>query len=224
MSEDDEDRDGLAAEYVLGTLDPLERAYVERQAARDAGFAAMIADWQDRLQPLTLLAPAVAPPPDLWRRIDRATTAPAPARRPIWRTLGFWRLSTAGGFALAAVLAVFLVLHPPVSTQAIAALTPVAGGAPVFLAEAASDGTLRLQPVGPVSVAPGRDLELWSLPQGATRTISLGVLPATGRRGRPAVMVAPSSQLLVSLEPQGGSPTGQPTGPVLYGGVLTRVE
>jgi anti-sigma-K factor RskA len=30
--------------------------------------------------------------------------------------------------------------------------------------------------------------------------------------------------LLVSLEPKGGSPTGQPTGPVLYGGWLVTVE
>jgi anti-sigma-K factor RskA len=30
--------------------------------------------------------------------------------------------------------------------------------------------------------------------------------------------------LLVSLEPKGGSPTGQPTGPVLYGGQLTAVD
>jgi anti-sigma-K factor RskA len=31
-------------------------------------------------------------------------------------------------------------------------------------------------------------------------------------------------QLLVSLEPRGGSPTGQPTGPVLYGGTLQEME
>jgi anti-sigma-K factor RskA len=30
--------------------------------------------------------------------------------------------------------------------------------------------------------------------------------------------------LMVSLEPRGGSPTGQPTGPVLYAGRLTGLE
>ena len=34
----------------------------------------------------------------------------------------------------------------------------------------------------------------------------------------------PGTQLLVSLEPRGGSPTGQPTGPVLYGGRLAAVN
>ena len=33
-------------------------------------------------------------------------------------------------------------------------------------------------------------------------------------------MVRPSAALAVSLEPPGGSPTGKPTGPVLYQGRL----
>jgi anti-sigma-K factor RskA len=48
------------------------------------------------------------------------------------------------------------------------------------------------------------------------------VLPAGGH---PIVAdLAADTQLLVNLEPQGGSPTGQPTGPVLYAGRLTRVN
>ena len=60
------------------------------------------------------------------------------------------------------------------------------------------------------------------LPQGETKPRSLGVLPPSG--GSLAAPLAPNTQLLVSLEPKGGSPTGQPTGPVLYGGWLTTME
>jgi anti-sigma-K factor RskA len=42
-----------------------------------------------------------------------------------------------------------------------------------------------------------------------------GAVPGTFARG---------TQLLVSLEPKGGSPTGQPTGPVIYGGKLTALD
>jgi len=69
-----------------------------------------------------------------------------------------------------------------------------------------------------VNVAPAHDLELWALPKGATVPVSLGVLPDRG-----AVIQAraqPDTQLLVSLEPKGGSPSGAPTGPVVYGGRL----
>jgi anti-sigma-K factor RskA len=222
ISGGDEDWDLLAAEYVLGTLDGLERDYIARQAAGNATLALMIADWQTRLEPLIRLTPPVPPPADLWRRIDRATRAAPKSRNRFWQRLGFWRGATVGGFALAAALAVFVVIHPPIVAQSIAALAPLAGGAPVLVAETTSDGKLRLQPLTPLTVAAGRDLELWSLPAGATRPQSLGVLPAAGITL--ASLAEPKTQLLVSLEPQGGSPTGQPTGPVLYGGTLTKIE
>jgi anti-sigma-K factor RskA len=58
---------------------------------------------------------------------------------------------------------------------------------------------------------------------GAKKPISLGVLPAGGERIAASQYTAPGGKLLVSLEPKGGSPTGQPTGPVLYGGTITRL-
>jgi anti-sigma-K factor RskA len=98
----------------------------------------------------------------------------------------------------------------------------MAGGVPVLLATAEPNGVLRIRPDGAIVVPIDHDLELWALGAGETRPRSLGVLPASGTR-----MVAalpPGTQLLVSLEPRGGSPTGQPTGPVLYGGRLTALE
>jgi anti-sigma-K factor RskA len=79
-----------------------------------------------------------------------------------------------------------------------------------------------IQPSGAIAVPSDRDLELWALAKGETRPRSLGVLPASGRRLVAAL--APDTQLLVSLEPRGGSPTGQPTGPVVYGGTITAVN
>lgn len=98
----------------------------------------------------------------------------------------------------------------------VAVLAPPGDG-PVFVAEAAG-GEVRLRPSSgaAVQVAPGRDLELWVLPVGAARPESLGVLPASGRVV--ATRLPPGAQLLVSLEPRGGSPTGQPTGPVVSAG------
>jgi anti-sigma-K factor RskA len=66
----------------------------------------------------------------------------------------------------------------------------------------------------------GRDYELWALPKGGN-PVSLGVLPAAGTSTRPLTAIqkaalANSSQLAVSIEPPGGSPTGQPTGDVVF--------
>ncbi len=223
-----EDRDLLAAEYVLGTLDADEARQAEEMLRGDAAFRESVAAWERRLAPLADLVPSSAPPPDLWARIEAATAAqpglravprlaPAPPSPRPSRQLAAWRVATAAALALAAGIAAFAVLREPPGHMLVAVLAPP-GGTPVFVAETVPGG-LRLRPAGPVEVAPGKDLELWALPAGASRPESLGVLPAAGKVVAVA-RFAPGTQLLVSLEPQGGSPTGQPTGPVVSAGRL----
>ncbi len=221
-----EDQDLLAAEYVLGTLDADEARRAEDLMQQDAAFRTAVEAWERRLAPLATLVPPSAPPPELWSRIE-ASTRPAAAREPLQPRssrpearhpqssgkVAFWRATTAGSLALAAAVAAFAFLHEP-ANQAVAVLAPPSGG-PVFVAEAA-EGGLRLRPAGTVQVATGKDLELWALRAGATRPESLGVLPAAGRIV--TANLPPGTQLLVSLEPRGGSPTGQPTGPVVSAG------
>jgi len=66
---DDDDRDALAAEYVLGTLSAEEREQAEGLLARDSGFAETVRLWEHRLGELNVMVEAVEPPPDLWERI-----------------------------------------------------------------------------------------------------------------------------------------------------------
>lgn len=227
----DDDDSLLAAEYVLGVLEPAERRAVAARAATDAALAGDIAAWERRLAPLALLVPPVAPPPELWDRIQRAmggtveTMAP-PRRAAATANLRAWRVATFASLALAAGFAVVAFLpRNPIAVAphpvAIAALAPLSAAGPAFLVRVAADGALDIAPVQPASVPTGRDLELWALPQGATRPVPLGVLPVTGERLAASRLTAPGGKLLISLEPKGGSPTGLPTGPVLYGGVIT---
>ena len=114
-----------------------------------------------------------------------------------------------------------MILRHPEPAR-VAVLSPLSGGAPVLMATAERGGALIVQPTAAISVPSDKDLELWALPQGAIRPQSLGVFPPSGRQL--TASLAPNTQLLVSLEPKGGSPTGQPTGPVHYGGWLTKIE
>ena len=219
----EQDRDLLAAEFVLGALEGEERREAERLLAADAAFARSVAAWQQRLTPLAAHAAPAAPPADLWQRIEQDIDPPAAASSvvPFRRRIRFWRATTVGALAIAASLAAFIVLRQPDQTR-IAVLSPITGGAPVLVATAERGDGFDLRPTASISVPTDKDLELWALPQGETRPRSLGVLPPSGRQ-----IVAPltsGTQLLVSLEPKGGSPTGQPTGPVLYGGWLTSIE
>jgi anti-sigma-K factor RskA len=219
---DGQDHDLLAAEYVLGALEGEERREAERRLAVDPMFARSVAAWQQRLTPLASHAAPMSPPTDLWQRIE-ARIAPATTADivPLRRRVRIWQGATAGALAIAASLAAFIVLRQPPPPR-IAVLSPLAGGAPVLMAQAETNDRLVVRPTTAIAVPTDKDLELWALPQGETRPRSLGVLPRSGRQL--TAQLAPNTQLLVSLEPKGGSPTGQPTGPVLYGGWLTAAE
>ncbi len=124
------------------------------------------------------------------------------------------------GFALAAALAGIAILQRPAVPPpvAVAALLPKTPGAPIIVAELLPSGALSLQPVGPLAPPAAHDYELWSLPTGATRPVALGLLRPGGVVLTADHVPQGAGQILVSLEPTGGSPTGLPTGPVLWGG------
>jgi anti-sigma-K factor RskA len=222
--------DLLAGEYVLGMLDAAAMASVRRRAATDAPFAAAIAAWERRLAPLADTVPPVVPPPDLWQRLEGAIAAPPPAaaardpaRPSPWRSVRVWQGTTAAALALAAAIAAIAILpgQQPTPMQFAALCAPgAAAAAPGYMAKAMADGTLVVAAVAPGPVPSGREMELWILPPGADRPASLGMLPAAGRRITVASMPATGTQLMISLEPVGGSPTGAPTGPVVYAGML----
>lgn len=73
----DDDKDALAAEYVLGTLDADERAEAMALTAVDEGFAALVAKWERRLGELNVLVASVEPAPELWDKIKAQTAAAA---------------------------------------------------------------------------------------------------------------------------------------------------
>ena len=82
---DEDDIDGLAAEYVLGSLEPAERAAVEARSKAEAPLAAAIEAWQRRLGPLSANVPEVEPPADLFKgilsRVSTSEAATRPRRR-----------------------------------------------------------------------------------------------------------------------------------------------
>ncbi len=218
---DDVTPEMLAGEYVLGTLDAAGTREAEARLAAEPAFAAEVRAWGARLHPLTALVAEVAPPAWLWGRIE-ASTAGGGAR-PVNdnRVASWWRAAAIGATAVAAGLALFIGVRPA-PVPLVAVLAPAGSTAAVLVAVAGPGGGLALRPTAAVAVAADRDLQLWALPAGASRPVSLGVLPASGEVVKQGVVAG--TQLLVSLEPKGGSPTGLPTGPVVYGGVVQVIR
>ena len=221
----------LAAEYVIGLLTPDEARRVEARAAEDPALAQSILSWQQRLSGLARRVQPVTPPPLVWQRLEaEVMPPPAPARgevrRRSWHHAAAWRvrqqagLMFAGGVIGAAAMAALLASKMLIAEPAVAALVPVNAPMPAFWVMVTKDGYATVI-ADAAELRPGNTLELWGVPPGATTPVSLGVVPATGRVKMPAIVPA-GTLLLVSSEPRGGSPTGAPTGPVVYQGRMVK--
>jgi anti-sigma-K factor RskA len=223
--------DALAAAYVAGTLRAGARRRFESLLPGHPALRAAVQSWQLRLMPLTGVIRPEPPPPRVWQRIEASLWPPAAPVEPApwWQRLALWR--GLAGTATVVALSFGLWLANPSPTpapvvivlQATPDATSAAGG---FVASVSGDGrALVTRPLQQVAVQPGRVLELWSVPaQGAPR--SLGLISAEGTtvlsRGRlpETLLKGGTDALAVSVEPPGGSPTGAPTGPVVYAGKL----
>src|SRR6266545_4919587 len=80
MNEDD--LSALAAEYVIGTLDPDERARANALLDIDEGFRALVRAWERRLGELHLMVEPVEPDEQIWDRIRGRLGVRAPAPPP----------------------------------------------------------------------------------------------------------------------------------------------
>lgn len=227
-----DDRDTLAGEYVLGLLSPEAVAEVERALAEDPDLARRVADWEERLLPAAATLRPEVIDPALWPRIERALTArraraaPAPAWTRAWRSTSLWQATTA--LATAAALALAILPQRPWTPSegrtrffAILQARDAAGRetGPGWLIQIATDGTVRSLPLTDVQPGSGRSLQLWTLWDAARGPVSLGVLPPGGAVRLPSDRLAAigDDQLFeITLEPEAGSPTGRPTGRILF--------
>lgn len=225
------------AEYVLGVLDADTRAEVAREVMVSDEAATAVALWQRRLLPLADTIADVTPPPYVWARIhdalqlDAPARAATPARKGLWNNLPVWHWLGMGATAAAVALLVVVNLPPrapaPVETQAgyMAATIQQDNGSTGWTAT--MDPQRRrmvVVPATPVAFEPGKAPELWLIPAGG-KPISVGMIaldkPTTIALD-PALVarLGTTALLAVSVEPTGGSPTGQPTGAVIAKGAI----
>ena len=218
----------LAAEYVVGTLRGNARRRFESMARTDRDASEVLRRWEAELTPLAERVPPLEPPARVWSAIESRIRGQAPGRDP---ELGFWRSFGMIAAGLASVLVVaFLWFSPQGGSGAEPAFVSVltaSDSVPRMVVSLHGADELRVRVVKPWSNTTGKSLELWVLPKnGAPR--SLGLIENDRDTRLRLALSDPRLQLAnalaVSLEPRGGSPTGQPTGPVLCSGVIASTR
>ena len=280
----DEDREGLAAEYVLGTLDAAERAQADALLAADAEFAAVVRQWERRLGELNVMVAPVEPPAPVWGKImaSIAATSPAEAMRlpdvaapaalvaeqgpsaeiiDLTQRMRRWRgLTVMTGALAASIVAIVVareyrpdmlpadwrpkpqvverVIEKPVEVvREVVREVPAARPAqfvavfqkdeqsPAFVMSVDIDKRMvTVRQVAAERLA-DRTYQLWIATQPGAAPRSLGVLGNDDFTVRAALAdydpaVINNATFGISLEPLGGSPTGQPTGPVIHAKLL----
>ncbi len=233
--------DDLAADlYVLSLLDEADRAEAERRMAREPGFAERVAAAARRFAALDDTASPVPLPPGAWERLEGRLAAPverpadasgpgpesapdsvsapvsalpaANANRAPWRAL----------LAVAAALLLALGLSWPLLRGAgdPAAVAVLLGpeGEPFALIEDFGDGEAAVTTLAAFEVPEGRSLQVWTKWSEEVGPVSLGVLDAFASApvGADGLPQPTAGQLYeITLEAEGGSATGRPTGPIL---------
>jgi anti-sigma-K factor RskA len=200
-------------------------------------FARLVDAWEVRLAPLGSAYPEVAAPDGVKAMIDRRLFSSSAAsaadaargRAGLWSSLAFWRgLAAAAVAALAITIAVPYV-NPPAQQAGVRLVASLAGEGTDVKYLAVYDAAHHEVGLSHVAGerAAGKDFQLWMI-EGKNAPVSMGVIPS-GPTVRieltPALQLklAQGAVLAISLEPAGGSPTGQPTGPVVAAGDLKSI-
>jgi anti-sigma-K factor RskA len=217
--------DRLAAEYVLGTLRGSARRRFETLLLAHPALRDAVAQWQQRLAPLSASVVDVTPSDRVWCGIEARLFGERAASPVWWQRLSLWRGLT--GVATAATIAMVIVSSRLPAPQApiivVLGANPEAAQAlnASFVASITADGrALVLRPINDLALTPGRALELWAVPaQGAPR--SLGLVRESGATTvLRTQLLQDTAAFAVSVEPAGGSTTGAPSGPIVSVGKL----
>jgi anti-sigma-K factor RskA len=230
---DGDDIDMLAAEYVLGTLPAGERAVVAMRSRREKNLADAIAAWERRLAPLADTIPPQEVPAHLWPKIEARIAALQGTAEVVGleRRLGRWRATAIAASALAASLVLFVGLREytrPEPEKSLVAVLQKDAQSPAFLVSVDLEKKLLTIRAVAAEHHPGKSYELWLVHDDLKTPRSLGVIgdgPFTvvhPQLAAYAPQTIEQATLAVSLEPEGGSPTGEPTGPVLFAGKLIQ--
>jgi len=237
MSTAANDNDDLRyAEYVLGVLDADARAAVAREIETTSEAATAVSLWQRRLIPLAESIDEIVPAPHVWQRIRDALRLDMPARaqshKGLWNNLPLWHwLGIGAGVVAATLLVVVFLPHlapRPVAVSAgyMASTIQQDNGVTGWTATMdLKQARMVVVPATPVAFAEGRAPELWLIPPGE-KPIAVGMIARdkpTTLALDPALLarLGPTAALAVSVEPIGGSPTGQPTGAVIAKGAIS---
>lgn len=219
----------LAAEYVLGTLHGPARRRFDRLITDRADVRLAVWRWESHLNAFASGLVPRDPPRRVWKNIRERVDLSQPAKTAFvrrWR--GLWLAIPTVVAAAWLAIAILPTLVPAPTAERMAVFADESAEALWVISADLDKGLIRTKVVNAPALSSGKSYELWILPAEGP-PLSLGLLPlAAGSTETPisaplVTALAGAGRLAISLEPAGGSPTGVPTGPVVYVASLVTI-
>lgn len=212
----DQEADLQAAEYALGVLSEFEARAFAQRLGRDARLREALARWQDEIAELGVHVTPITPAPSVWRAIVARIGRDAQRR-----VLVFWRgLAVAATAAAVALGGLLFTATPggvdqPKAMRYASLIRDDAYGVGWLVTAGPGEREVTVTALGNYLLKGEQSLELWLLPAGG-KPVSLGLVPGEGSQ----ILTLPTDEatvsnlatMAVSLEPNGGSPSGRPSG------------
>ncbi len=224
------DDDALAAEYALGVLPHDERVRFQQRLLSDEKLMEKVDWWNNQLVPLSDEIESVAPGANVLDKIESRLFTSHAQKSGWWENIGLWRGLTvvclAGMLILGGLYSSTFITRDESARVYIGELSDAASELKLAAYYDEASQTLRLNRLSGTAL-PERSLELWIIPDGQS-PISLGVLPTIAKHEiqlpkKLHEAISAHAVLAVTDEPEGGSPTGGPTGAVLAAGSVLQI-
>jgi anti-sigma-K factor RskA len=222
---------------MVGAVEPADDVWSKIRTA----VTAIAPETAMRLPEVTSVPAAVAPPLVQAITPDGGNVVSLSKRGKRWRSLA--QLTTALAACLGAFIAVQAYrpdllpegLRPQGKTELVQVPAPAPaqfvavlqrdGGSPAFIMTLDTNTKEFTVRKAGADAPAGRSYELWMVPPGATQPRSLGVIGATDFTTKPGLASFDNATIhgaiyAVTVEPEGGSPTGAPTTAPIYAGKL----
>lgn len=215
-------RELLTGEYVLGLLRGAARRRFERLLIEDARLRAEVTAWEEKFSAWNRGLQPLSPPASVWRRLQARIEAEAKsARAP--RLKAWWSAAATLAAVVLLVIGIFLgrsVLTPSPAPAYLAVMSTAQGQPRWLITVHPQTQRVDIKSLADNTPPPGKSYELWMLP-GSGKPIAMGLLNSGGSASETVsaeviAAIVGAKGLAISVEPEGGSPTGQPTGPVVY--------
>ncbi len=232
-----DDIDGLAAEYVLGTLTREERQSVAERRAADKALDRAIDAWERRLAPMVETVSPLAPSSNLYNKIraqiglSQHVVSLKAREQLLTRRAARWRNAFVGATAVAASLVGVLGYREMVdrkeATQYVAVLDS-GNDMPAFLLTVDTKTNMAVITAVNPPAQSDKTYQVWMVSDKMPKPKSLGLVNKPGEmqmmpmESRSEMDLLMNASFAVSVEPMGGSPTGAPSGPVMFTGKLVQ--